>query len=150
MKQSEADLQALQLWMEELWRVPKGDHCKVNQVLYHLGSRGIEYALLPWLKEHQVVMMAYCPLAQAGSLRRELTQNASVKQVARKNGLSEMQVLLAFVLYQENVIAIPKAGKPEHIQENAKMADFKLTEEDYQLLSNAFPAPKNKTYLDIV
>ena len=38
----------------------------MNQVLYHLGSRGVEYDLMPWLEEHHVPLMAYCPLAQGG------------------------------------------------------------------------------------
>lgn len=32
--------------MQELWQLP-GNQCATNQVLYHLGSRGIEYDLLP-------------------------------------------------------------------------------------------------------
>ena len=45
--------------MKELFSVPNGDHCQVDQVLYHLGSRGIEYDLMPWLEEHQTPIMAY-------------------------------------------------------------------------------------------
>ena len=56
--------------MEDLWSVPGGDRCAVDQVLYHLASRGIEFDLLPWLREHRVATMAYCPLAQAGTLKR--------------------------------------------------------------------------------
>ena len=40
--------------MEELWQIPEGRNCLVNQVLYHTGSRGIEYSLLPWMREHDV------------------------------------------------------------------------------------------------
>ncbi|MDR3120461.1 MAG: aldo/keto reductase, partial [Clostridiales bacterium] len=36
--------------MEELWRLPDGRNCAADQVLYHLGSRGIEFDLLPWLR----------------------------------------------------------------------------------------------------
>jgi diketogulonate reductase-like aldo/keto reductase len=36
--------------MEELWNTPGGGNCAADQVLYHLGSRGIEYDLLPWLR----------------------------------------------------------------------------------------------------
>lgn len=136
--------------MEELWSVPNGTHCAVNQVLYHLGSRGVEYALLPWMEEHGVPLMAYCPLAQAGSLRRELLGSNAVRKVAEKNGLTETQVLLAFVLHHNNVLAIPKAGSPQHVQENAQMMNFELSQEDYEILSSAFPAPNRKTYLDIV
>ena len=46
--------------MEELWLIPEGRNCLVNQVLYHTGSRGIEYSLLPWMREHQVALMTYC------------------------------------------------------------------------------------------
>lgn len=52
--------------MEELYSLSKGSHCTVNQVLYHLGSRGIEYDLLLWQREHKMPIMAYSPLAQAG------------------------------------------------------------------------------------
>lgn len=38
--------------MEELMRIPDGKNCAVNQVLYHLGLRGIEYDLLPWQTKH--------------------------------------------------------------------------------------------------
>jgi diketogulonate reductase-like aldo/keto reductase len=34
--------------MEDLFHVPHGDRCATNQVLYNVGSRGIEYDLLPW------------------------------------------------------------------------------------------------------
>ena len=34
---------------------------QVNQVLYNLGERGIEWDLLPWLRQHRVPVMAYSP-----------------------------------------------------------------------------------------
>ena len=33
--------------MEKLFRIPHGDRCATNQVLYNLGDRGIEKDLLP-------------------------------------------------------------------------------------------------------
>ena len=38
--------------MEALFRVPGGDRCATNQVLYNLGSRAIERHLLPWCERH--------------------------------------------------------------------------------------------------
>ena len=55
--------------MQELFAQPDGTHCAANQVLYNVGSRGIEYDLLPLMRQHQIPVMAYCPLAQAGRLR---------------------------------------------------------------------------------
>ena len=136
--------------MEELFSVPNGNHCVVNQVLYHLGSRGVEFDLLPWLKEHNVPLMAYCPLAQAGDLQKDLLQSSAVKEVARIHGITPMQVLLAFVLYKENVIAIPRSGKAEHVLQNLEAGKVHLTVEEYARLDAAFPAPRKKIYLDIV
>ena len=38
---------------QELVRLPDGANCATNQVLYHAGSRGIEYDLLPWIDRTQ-------------------------------------------------------------------------------------------------
>src|SRR5581483_1294795 len=48
--------------MEDLFRVPQGDHCATNQVYYNLGGRGIEQDLLPWCERHGMPVMAYSPL----------------------------------------------------------------------------------------
>lgn len=136
--------------MEELFSVPNGDNCVVNQVLYHIGSRGIEYDLLPWLKRHNVATMAYCPLAQAGLLRRDLLQNKNLKEVANKHKITVMQLLLAFVLQDENIIAIPRSSNKDHVLENYEVKDIVLSKEDMDLINEAYPAPTRKTYLDIV
>lgn len=136
--------------MEELYRIPNGNNCAVNQVLYHMGSRGVEYDLLPWLKRHHIPLMAYCPLAQAGELRTGMLQHPVLEQVAKKYSASKLQILLAFVLHDKDIIAIPRSGKAEHVLENWKAKDIVLKEEDYRALESAFPAPNHKTYLDIV
>jgi len=136
--------------MEELWETPGGQNCLVNQDLYHLGSRGIEYDLLPWMREHNVPLMAYCPLAQAGSLRRGLVDSPAVQTVAARHGVTPMQVLLAFVLHEPLAIAIPKSASANHVLENWAAREIELSEEDFETLDSAFPAPDHKTYLDIV
>lgn len=136
--------------MEDLLAIPGGDHCVVNQVLYHLGSRGIEYDLLPWLRDHNIAVMAYSPLAQAGSLRRGLLGSAAVQAVAKKHGISSMQVLLAFVLGQEGVVAIPRSGQKAHVLDNLAASKIQLDDEDLDLLDAAFPPPDHKMGLDII
>ncbi|HHW66238.1 MAG TPA: aldo/keto reductase [Epulopiscium sp.] len=135
--------------MEELWSVPSGNHCVTNQVLYHLGSRGIEYDLVPWMKEHHIPIMAYSPLAQAGSLRRGLVNHKTVQEIAQRKEITPMQVLLAFVLSQDHMIAIPKSGTPDHTKLNAEALKISFTQEEWEQLDKAFPAPNHKTKLDI-
>lgn len=136
--------------LEELFSVPDGERCAVNQDLYHLGSRGVEYGILPWMRSEGMPLMAYCPLAQAGDLRRGITSDPAVVEVARRHGATPLQILLAFVLRDPLVVAIPRSGKPEHVLENVRARDIELTADDLALLSRSFPAPGHATPLDIV
>jgi len=136
--------------MQELWQLGTGRECVTDQVLYHLGSRGIEYDLLPWCQQQQIPVMAYCPLAQAGRLRQELMSDPVVKDVAHQHNASVAQVLLAWVISHRGVMAIPKAGSVEHVRENAAALALTLSDEALARLDRAFPAPGRKTPLDVV
>lgn len=136
--------------MEELWSVPNGKNCAVNQVLYHVASRGIEYDLLPWMREHNVPLMAYCPLAQGGDLKRGLYENTVLKQIAKNHQATVSQVLLAFVLHGGDVIAIPRTGKADHALENAAADGVVLTMEELAMIEKEFPAPKRKIWLEMM
>lgn len=134
--------------MDELAAVPGGKNCVTDQVLYHLGSRGIEFDLLPALQERDISVMAYCPLAQGGSLRRGLLESPAVADTARAHGASPAQVLLAFLLARPGVVPIPRSSKAAHALDNAGAADIRLTKEDLARLDAAFPAPKRRVPLD--
>lgn len=135
--------------MEEILEYSNGENCCVNQVLYHLGSRGIEYSLKPFTDSHNIATIAYCPLAQGGRLRKKLLESVIVKDIAKKYKISPMQVLLSFVLNQENMIAIPKAAKLEHMKENIECLNINFTKEDLDTLNKEFPKPTRKLPLDI-
>ena len=135
--------------MEELFALDKGKNCIVNQVLYHLGSRGIEYSLLPWQEAHGIITMAYCPLAQAGALKRGLYENQVLKSIAKSHGASLSQILLAFLLTKPLVLPIPRTSRPERAIENAQAMSIRLSDEELLLLDQAFPPPKRKLPLDI-
>ncbi len=135
--------------MVELVEHSGGENCVVNQVLYHLGSRGIEYDLLPYMKEKNIYPMSYCPLAQGGSLAKGILQNETVQTIAKSHNLSTSQVLLAFVLANEDMIAIPRSSSARHTLENAAVRNITLTAEELELLNQAFPAPNHKVPLDV-
>lgn len=136
--------------MHELWQTPGGQACATNQVLYHLASRGIEYDLLPWCQQQNMPVMAYCPLAQAGRLRTGLMNHPVVNAIAREYNATAAQVLLAWVIRHRGVIAIPKASTIAHVEENAGALEISLSAEALQQLDAAFPAPQQKTPLDVV
>lgn len=135
--------------MKELLAVKDGVHCATDQVLYHLGSRGIEYDLLPILRQHDIPVMAYCPLAQAGRLRRGLLDAPAVQEIAGAHSATPSQILLAFLLAQPSVMPIPRTGKAAHTLQNAGAAQIRLTDEELAALNRAFPAPDHKVPLDM-
>lgn len=121
-----------------------------NQVLYHLGSRGIEFDLLPWHREHKMPIMAYSPMAQGGSLRKQLLTDPTIQTLAKKYGVKPMQIILAFCIRTNDVLAIPKASKLEHVMENAEAASLYLEKEDLESLDAVFPKPSKKVPLDMI
>lgn len=136
--------------MEELLSYDNGDHCTVNEVLYHLGSRGIEFDLIPWQKKHNIPVIAYCPIAQAGKLRKQLLKSRTVIEIARENDVKPIEILLSWCLRSREIIAIPKASTEEHVKENAHAGEIQLSKEQLDRLDTAFPAPRTKLPLDIV
>lgn len=136
--------------MQELTALDGGEACATNQVLYHLASRGIEHDLLPWCQQQNMPVMAYCPLAQAGRLRSGLMNHPALNELAQQKGITVAQLLLAWVISHDGVMAIPKAGSVAHVKENAAALGVVLTDEDKTVMEKAFPAPGRKTPLDMV
>ncbi|WP_209812281.1 aldo/keto reductase [Ammoniphilus resinae] len=136
--------------MKELWNNPGGQNCATNQVLYHLGSRGIDFDLLPWQEEQGVPLMAYSPLAQGGSLRKQLLSDPIVLQLANQYNATPLQIALAWTIRTPYVLAIPKAVQEHHVKLNAEAACIELTAEDLEKLDRVFPKPQRKVPLDII
>lgn len=136
--------------LQELLEEPGGTGCATNQVLYHLASRGIEFDLLPACQQHQMPVMAYCPLAQAGRLRQALFSDTTLVEIAQQKGISVAQLLLAWVIRKEGVMAIPKASSQAHVKENAAALHIRLSDDELARINKAFPPPRHKMALDIV
>ena len=130
--------------MEGLAAVRNGGDCASNQVLYHLGSRGVEWRLLDMCHAANVMVMAYSPLGQGPLLRKP-----ALGKVAAKHGVDPGAVALAWVLRRPGVVAIPKAVEPEHVRANMKALDVRLDADDLKALDAAFPPPKRSTPLDM-
>ena len=109
----------------------------------------VEYDLLPWMRKHDVALMAYCPLAQAGGLRRGLYHNRLLLEIAEEHNAAISQILLAFAIRDGHTISIPRTGKSAHTIENAGADAIDLTEDELREIGRLFPAPTHKTELDM-
>jgi len=124
--------------MEALLRVPGGDRCATNQVLYNLGSRAIERDLLPWCERHGVPVMAYSPLGGPGA---SLLRDPTLARIGSAHACSATAVALAWTIRDGNVIAIPESGSASHVKENAVALSLTLTQDELQTLDAAHPPP---------
>jgi diketogulonate reductase-like aldo/keto reductase len=130
--------------MQQLVALPHGSAVATNQVLYNLVFRGIEWDLLPWCQAQGIPLMAYSPIEQGRVLR-----HPTLERIAQRHGATPAQVALAWVLRHERMIAIPKAGTPEHVRENRAALDIQLDIEDLDALDDAFPPPVAPVSLEV-
>ncbi len=122
--------------MRELTCVSAPNACVVNQVYYNLAKRWPEATLLPFQRKHGVICMAYSPLNQGSLARHRVAQ-----VVAARLGATPVQVAVAWLLLQPDVVVIPKSSRVEGIDEIAGAANVTLTPEDRDELEHAFPKP---------
>jgi diketogulonate reductase-like aldo/keto reductase len=131
--------------MRELERLPGGTSVATDQVLYNLQRRGIEWDLLPWCRARRIPIMAYSPIEQGRMLKHPV-----LRKVASRHRATPAQVALAWLLRQELVCAIPKAGTPDHVRENRAALQVRLTEQDLTELDRAFPPPDGPRPLEML
>lgn len=121
-----------------------GSAMQVNQLLYNLAQRGIEWDLLPWLDARRVVTMAYSPF-DGGTLPR----HPELARFARERGMTPAQACLAWLLTHERVLPIPKSSSPERVAENAESIHWSLDADDLAALDALFAPPAGATPLQI-
>ena len=128
--------------MDELSAVSQPRSCVANQVLYHLGERGIEWDLIAKCRELGAAVMAYTPLGEG-----MIMHDPAVAAAAQRHGVEPSAIALAWILRHESMIAIPKASNLGHLRANAAAADLLLDQSDLDELDNAFPPPAGATPL---
>jgi len=131
--------------MQELWAAPGGRAVQANQVLYNLTRRGIEWDLLPWQRERGLPLMAYCPIEQGRLLRHR-----GLRDFAGRHGMTAAQAALAWLLAQEDVIAIPKTASAVRLAENRGALDHPLDAAALAQLDRLFPPPEGPVPLEMI
>ena len=131
--------------MDGLLALPGGNAVAVNQVLYNLSRRGIEFDLVPWCRQRRLPIMAYSPLEQGRLLRDPM-----LLRLAAEHGATPAQIALCWVLRDERTIALPKAGTAGHVEQLRAALDQPLSAQDLAALDIAFSPPKRKVALEMI
>ena len=131
--------------IEELLALPDGRRCAVNQVLYHLDERGIEWRLAALCRQHAIALMAYSPFGEG-----ELLRNGKLTRIARSVGATPAQVALAWLLRRDGIVAIPKSSRAEHVADVCAAAALHLSARTLAELDASFPPPSRAQPLAVI
>ena len=82
------------------------------------------------MKEKNVQMQSWGPFAEG---RNNIFQNEVLQKIADKYQKSIAQIILRWLL-QRNIVCIPKSVRIERLKENFNVFDFKLSNEDMNLI----------------
>lgn len=131
--------------MDRVLAAASGELPVCDQVLYNPGRRGIEWDLMPWCRRHGVPLMAYSPLEQA-----RLLADRPLCALAASLGVSAAQLVLAWLLRNDDCIVIPKASSAKRVAENAAALELQLDDTSLAELDRLFPPPTAATPLEML
>ena len=131
--------------MAELGEIPGGERVAVNQVLYNLSRRGIEWDLLPYCEARSIPVMAYSPIEQA-----RLLNHRGLRDLSGSLGVTPSQLALAWLLHRDRIVAIPKASTRAHLEDNFAALRCTLDAATLAEIDRLFPPPRRATPLDML
>jgi 2,5-diketo-D-gluconate reductase B len=110
-----------------------------NQIEYHVLLDQSE--VLRYARSHGIAVIAYAPLA-----RGRFFALPEMRHIARKHAASPAQVGLKWLLDQELVAAIPRAGRRESQQENLDALRLVLDDDDRAAIARL---PKDQRVVNV-
>ena len=131
--------------LEEAREIAGEGRLACNQVLYNLGERAIEHAVLPWCEERGIAVVAYSPFGREGFPGPSTPGGRVLAQIAAAHAATPRQVALRFLFRRPSVFVIPKTARADHAAENAAAGDLRLSDAEIARIDHAFahdPRPR--------
>lgn len=121
-----------------------------NQVLYHLGERSIEHAVLPLCEAHDIALVGYSPFGSGDFPGPGSEGGARLAEIGAAHGASARQVALAFLTRRGSLFAIPKTSSAARVEENVGASELILSEEELLAIEAAFPLGEDSGELPMI
>ena len=100
-----------------------------NEIEYHPWIN--QHKLLSWMQEHKMPVIAYTPLG-----RGKMQMDKTITSIASNHACSPAQVILQWMMQQDQIIAIPKSSSREHLRENFELPDIHLSKQEMLLINS--------------
>jgi diketogulonate reductase-like aldo/keto reductase len=82
--------------------------------------------------------------------QKRMLGHPNIRTIASRHDATPAQVALAWLLRQPDIVAIPKASRPEHVRENRAALEIELTDGDIRELDKALPLLDRKIPLEVL
>ncbi|HJU85367.1 MAG TPA: aldo/keto reductase [Nitrososphaeraceae archaeon] len=128
----------------------RNERITCNQVLYHLGYRGIERRLLPYCAEHGIAVVGYSPFGHGNFPSPQSAGGRVLAEIAKRHNRTPRQVALNFLTRHRCIFTIPKTRSAERARENSGGVGWELTEEDISAINQVFPVPDHDIPLEMI
>ncbi len=103
-----------------------------------------ENDVIPYIQSLGITVQGWYPLGGRGHTKETLG-DMTISEIAAVHGKSSAQVILRWNL-QKGVVVIPGSSNPEHIKENTELYDFKLSDEEMELINALDRGEKHDWY----
>jgi len=107
------------------------------QIEYNLFDRSMEEDMLQYCTNNGISIIAYSPL-DGGRFKDNLEKYSILSDIANRYDKTVSQIVLNWIVSNNNVIAIPKAEKEQHILQNSLASDFNILAKDSDTISENF------------
>lgn len=98
----------------------------VNQIEYHPGQ--MQEEVVKYCQGNDILVEAWSPLGTG-----RILNNETLKEIAAKYNKSVAQICIKWVL-QNGLLPLPKSVTPSRIEENTKVFDFVISDEDMKTI----------------
>lgn len=136
--------------LDAAWKAGGKGRIACNQVLYHLGERAIEHAVLPWCEEHGVAVVAYSPFGHGNFPSGRTPEGRVLEDIAASHDATARQVALRFLVRKPSLFTIPKASRVRHAEDNSSAGSLQLTEAELARIDAAFPLGAQPSRLPMI
>jgi len=133
-----------------------------NQIRYNVVQRDIEKELLPFMRKHGIVTIAYSPLAMGlltgkydestefppedfranhplfknkNNFRQVLRVVEVMREIAEAHNATVPQVAISWLLKMDDIFPIPGAKSPEHVKQNVESVNLKLSDDEWRKIT---------------
>ncbi len=117
-----------------------GTGCFCNQIFHSVYERGCETRLLPYMKEHRILPMAYSVLGSNYHPHPDIRKNRAVMEICGRYDVPPENIMIRF-LQDMDVITLFSTSSLTHLHDNLKDIPAEAYQAAAAVLDRELPAP---------